>query len=92
MANQSKVPRSPVSFNGVKDVEELADKDLREALAHLRPRLAEVFLRHALGGETLTEIGRGWGVTESRVCQLYGEARRELRAAMAAPTSHTPVG
>lgn len=63
--------------------EELARKQrgaaVQHALASLPPRLAQVVDLHFGEGLTLKEIGARLGVTESRVCQIVGEAVRLVR-------------
>jgi RNA polymerase sigma factor (sigma-70 family) len=51
--------------------------DLMEAVGRLRSRLRLVLLRHACG-EPHTQIAADMGVTESRVSQLLGMARRRV--------------
>jgi RNA polymerase sigma factor for flagellar operon FliA len=53
---------------------------LRGALERLPPRLRGVLDLYYREERTLREIGAMLGVTESRVCQLHGEAIRKLRA------------
>jgi RNA polymerase sigma factor for flagellar operon FliA len=50
------------------------------ALEELPPRLRHVLDLYYREERTLREIGVLLGVTESRVCQLHGEAIRKLRA------------
>jgi RNA polymerase sigma factor (sigma-70 family) len=57
--------------------------DICAALSRVPPRPRAVFLRHALLGESLADIGRDWGVDRSRTCQLMGVARRQLQEAIA---------
>jgi RNA polymerase sigma factor for flagellar operon FliA len=53
---------------------------LGNALEALPPRLRNVLDLYYKEERTLREIGAMLGVTESRVCQLHGEAIRKLRA------------
>jgi RNA polymerase sigma factor (sigma-70 family) len=53
--------------------------DLLTAVARLRRRLRTVLLRHA-SGEPHGQIAADLGVTESRVSQLLGTARRRVQA------------
>ena len=53
---------------------------LGNALCELPPRLRNVLDLYYREERTLREIGVLLGVTESRVCQLHGEAVRKLRA------------
>jgi RNA polymerase sigma factor for flagellar operon FliA len=52
---------------------------VRRAIAALPPRLAHVLELHYVEGLTLRQIGEQLGVTESRACQLEGEAIRRMR-------------
>ena len=53
---------------------------LGEAVEQLPPRQQMILRMYYQGEMTLKEIGRQVGVTESRVCQIMGEATRKLRA------------
>jgi RNA polymerase sigma factor for flagellar operon FliA len=87
--------RAPVLGSGDVDVEDvagdtldpsvlLAEAQLREhlrlAVAELPPRTVEVLGLYYQHECTQAEIGRILGVTESRVCQILGEAALRLRA------------
>ena len=50
----------------------------------LSPRMRQVLTGIYVEGTTLKEIGRALGVSESRVCQIHGEALTALRSAFAA--------
>jgi hypothetical protein len=56
--------------------------ELAEAVGGLPERLAIVVSLYYTDELTFREIGEVIGVTESRACQLHGEAVRALRAAM----------
>lgn len=59
---------------------------LRVALVGLPERLRAVLRLYYQEERTLLEIGRALDVTESRVCQLHGEALAKLRRQLAAYT------
>jgi RNA polymerase sigma factor FliA len=52
---------------------------LAHAIARLPPRLRMVVTLYYFEDLSLKEIGRVLGVTESRICQLHGQAMRLLR-------------
>lgn len=52
---------------------------LRDALAHLEPRERQVITLTFVEEQSLSEVGRALGVTESRVCQIRARALRSLR-------------
>jgi RNA polymerase sigma factor for flagellar operon FliA len=56
-----------------------AKRAAREALEALPPRLRQVIELYYGSEMTLREIGEVLGVTESRVCQLQGEALNRMR-------------
>ncbi len=58
--------------------------ELARAMATLPERLRSVLQLYYHGDLSLKEIGLKLGVTESRVCQLHGEAVKMLRLQMAA--------
>src|SRR6185437_2198696 len=74
---------------------QLADAVTR-AVGELPPRLQRVLELHYVEGLTLKQIGEVFGVTESRACQLCGDAIKRLRAlcveqdAATEPTSAEP--
>lgn len=51
----------------------------RQLLGHLPERQRELITRLYLDGESGREVAADWGVTESRVCQIRGQALRRLR-------------
>lgn len=57
--------------------------DMKAALAELPYRLRRVFLLRELAGFSVAELAAAEGVTDSRISQIYGEARRRMAAAMA---------
>lgn len=70
------------------DLESLAVVDdiiarMSEAVATLDGRLKTVAALVYVEGQTLTQIGRRIGVSESRVCQLQGQLLRDLGKALA---------
>jgi RNA polymerase sigma factor for flagellar operon FliA len=74
--------RSEIGVDGLAD--SVADRiDLARAVAALPPRLREVLWLYYVEDLTLGAIGRRWGCTESRICQLHAQAVRELREIMA---------
>jgi RNA polymerase sigma factor for flagellar operon FliA len=58
---------------------EQSKRAAREALESLSPRLRKVVELYYGSEMTLREIGEVLGVTESRVCQLQGEALQHMR-------------
>lgn len=56
---------------------------LREALDRLEPREREVIERTFIEEQSLSEVGRALGVTESRVCQIRARALKSLRRSLA---------
>lgn len=57
-------------------------RSVAQAISSLPPRERDVVC-HRLRGLTQEEIGRILGVTESRICQILGEAVRKLKATLA---------
>ncbi|MGI8793378.1 MAG: sigma-70 family RNA polymerase sigma factor [Acidimicrobiales bacterium] len=55
---------------------------LSAAIADLPPRLHTVIVGYYFDGRTMRDLGEQLGVTESRVCQLCGEAVDRLRGAV----------
>jgi RNA polymerase sigma factor for flagellar operon FliA len=55
---------------------------LAEAMEELPPRLRQVASLYYYDGQSLKDIGAAESVTESRACQLRGEAVRRLRTRM----------
>ncbi|HTN22765.1 MAG TPA: sigma-70 family RNA polymerase sigma factor, partial [Solirubrobacteraceae bacterium] len=55
----------------------------RRAFANLGRREREVAVLLYVKNLTLREIGEVLGVSESRVCQIHGELKGRLRAALA---------
>jgi RNA polymerase sigma factor for flagellar operon FliA len=55
---------------------------LLAALAELPERSRAVVIHSYVDGLTLAQIGEVLGVTESRVCQLRGQALRQVRASL----------
>lgn len=53
-------------------------REVLDDMKKLPPRVREVLERHFVNDESLLSIAKSWGVTESRVCQLAGEARQRL--------------
>jgi RNA polymerase sigma factor FliA len=75
-----------MSTDAVDPEEHVARLDTREqvqrALATLSPREREVAVLVYAKEMTLREIAEGFGVTESRVCQIHTQMKRKLRAAL----------
>lgn len=69
-----------VSPPSVYDV--VAAVSLEQRLRRLTLRQARVVREHVLRDRTLAAVGADLGVTESRACQLFGEAVRRLRVLM----------
>lgn len=67
---------------GVYEVEEMR-QILAESINRMPEREKIVLTLYYYEGLTLAEIGRVLGVTESRVCQILGEAAARLRAILA---------
>lgn len=61
----------------------LAKERFRSAFAALSRREREIAVMLYVKNLTLAEIGAVLGVSESRVCQLHGQMKRSLRAALA---------
>jgi RNA polymerase sigma factor FliA len=59
-----------------------AKEKFREAFARLPQREREVAVLLYVKNLTLAEIGEILGVSESRVCQIHGQTKRKLRAAL----------
>jgi RNA polymerase sigma factor FliA len=66
-------------------------RHLHEAIAALPDRLDEVVERNFFGGESLTDIAEGLGVTLSRVSQMRARALTLLHAAMSEVWDGRPV-
>lgn len=56
-----------------------ASAAVAELLPTLKGRQREVITRIYLDGQTGVEVAADWGVTESRVCQIRGDAMKRLR-------------
>lgn len=69
---------------------------LAEAVGDLPPRERAVVVAYYEEGLSLKQIGVRFGVTESRVCQIHGQALKRLRGlvanADAAATRPAPIG
>src|SRR6185295_12093492 len=66
--------------------EELKDK-FRRAFAQLPRREREVAVMLYVKNLTLAEIGEVLGVSESRVCQIHTQLKRDLKSRLAADES-----
>jgi RNA polymerase sigma factor (sigma-70 family) len=55
---------------------------LREALEELDPRERQVIMLTFVEEQSLSEVGRALGVTESRICQIRARALRTLRRSL----------
>ncbi len=73
------------------DERELKER-LAQAIASLPPRTQQVLALYYQHECTQSEIGRILGVTESRVCQILGEAAARLRARLADSDARPPSG
>jgi RNA polymerase sigma factor for flagellar operon FliA len=60
----------------------MAKERFREAFAVLPEREREIAVLLYVKNLTLAEIGEVLGVSESRVCQIHGQTKRKLRAAL----------
>ncbi|MEK6608307.1 MAG: sigma-70 family RNA polymerase sigma factor [Myxococcota bacterium] len=79
----------PVAATAEADPEQLASQGeerarVAEAFATLPVRLQAVLSLYYVQERTLREIGAELGVTESRVCQLHGEAIAKMRGELLA--------
>ena len=59
-----------------------AKERFRAAFAHLPDREREIAVLLYVKNLTLAEIGEVLGVSESRVCQIHGQTKKKLRAAL----------
>ncbi len=55
---------------------------VHEAIEHLPERQQKIVRMYYFEGMTLRQIGECFGVTESRICQIVGDAHRKLRRIM----------
>jgi RNA polymerase sigma factor for flagellar operon FliA len=60
----------------------LAKERFRDAFADLPEREREIAVLLYVKNLTLAEIGEVLGVSESRICQIHGQTKRKLRAAL----------
>ncbi|RMG97043.1 MAG: FliA/WhiG family RNA polymerase sigma factor [Deltaproteobacteria bacterium] len=58
------------------------------AIDHLPDRQREIVRMYYFEGMTLRQIGEVFGVTESRICQIVGDAHKKLRRIMHRESSH----
>jgi len=73
----------PSHSNPERECHEGIQRDvIRAQIEKLPPRLQMIVRMHFLEDEFLADIGRQMGITESRVCQLKGEALRLMRDQM----------
>lgn len=63
-------------------------RQLERAISELPPRQQRVLEMYYRQEMTLRQIGSELGVTESRICQIMGEATKKLRGLMQAPAVH----
>lgn len=67
-------------------IEQETHRHLAEAIRSLPDRYYRVVVGYFFDGLTMRELGAELGVTESRICQLAGEAVEMLRTAVGDPT------
>jgi len=69
-----------------------ADRQMRDrvlaAVEHLPERQRRIVSMYYFEGMTLRKIGEIFGVTESRICQIVGDAHRKLRRIMHREADH----
>lgn len=75
------LPANGMAPDEVTSVRELREH-LRDAINGLPDRQQRIIEMYYDGGMTLKQIGMQVGVTESRVCQIMGEATNKLRVMM----------
>lgn len=61
-------------------------ESVHQAMLRLPEREQQVVMMYYLNGQQLAEIGQVLGVSESRVCQLRGQAVRRLQSWLASPS------